>query len=174
MKKEMLYSFHIPRWEELPDFDLYMDQVVKLLDTYLAPLKAEDEKAITSTMVNNYVKQKLVKPSVKKKYTRLHLAYLIVVFILKKVYSIQEIVELISLQIHTFPVESSYNVFCDVFEKTLIQVFSQQKTDVDYGNADSELAYMLQNVVTSIACKIYAAAYIEEQKINPSNNGKKT
>lgn len=162
MNNEELMQLHIPRWEELPDFDLYMDQVIRLLDVYLAPLKQEDEKAMTSTMVNNYVKQKLVKPPNKKKYTRLHLAYLIVVFILKKVYSIQEIVDLIAIQIHYFPIDSAYDVFCDVFEKTLKRIFMQDYQPIDYGNADPQLAYMLENVVTSIACKLYATSHMNQ------------
>lgn len=160
MNQEQIKNFHIPRWHELPDLDLYMDQVIRLLDDYLAPLKDENERTITSTMVNNYVKQKLVKPPIKKKYTRLHLAYLIVVFILKKVYSIQEIVQLIAIQIHSFPIDTAYDVFCDVFEKTLIGVFTQSQPDIDYGNASAQLANMLQVVVTSVACKIYTTTQI--------------
>ncbi|MBQ9921517.1 MAG: DUF1836 domain-containing protein [Clostridia bacterium] len=60
--KEIL-EFHLPRWDELPEIELYMDQVVYTLEKKLE-IFAEDEsqKIITSTMINNYVKQKVVKP----------------------------------------------------------------------------------------------------------------
>ena len=65
----------LPRWEELPDMDLYMDQVVTLLNEYLKPFHAKDqEKMVTSTMINNYVKHGIVSPPVKKKYTKNHVA----------------------------------------------------------------------------------------------------
>ncbi|WP_288153450.1 DUF1836 domain-containing protein, partial [uncultured Sharpea sp.] len=60
---------HILRWQELPDFDLYMDQVIGLIEKSLSFLKLnEDDKVVTSTMINNYVKAKLVTPPIKKKY----------------------------------------------------------------------------------------------------------
>ena len=59
---ETLFTFHLPRWEELPAFDLYMDQVITLLETYLRPLLGDvrEETILTSAMINNYVKLKLI------------------------------------------------------------------------------------------------------------------
>lgn len=64
---EDLKELRLPRWEELPELELYMDQVITLVDRYLSPLM-EDEKhqLLSSAMVNNYVKHKLVPPPVKK------------------------------------------------------------------------------------------------------------
>ena len=58
---EGLKELRLPRWEELPELELYMDQVITLVDRYLSPL-IEDEKhqLLSSAMVNNYVKHKLV------------------------------------------------------------------------------------------------------------------
>ena len=53
-------EFHIPRWEEIPDIDLYLDQTVTILEKYLESYVDEDEKIITKTMINNYVKQQLL------------------------------------------------------------------------------------------------------------------
>ena len=54
IEKRKAPAFHCPRWEELPDMDLYMDQVVTLLNEYLKPFHAKDqEKMVTSTMINN-------------------------------------------------------------------------------------------------------------------------
>ena len=85
-------DFHIPRWEELPNIDLYLDQVVTILENYLKNLVSlkdkEDEKVVTKTMINNYVKHGILKPPVNKKYNKEHIARLIVICILKQVYII--------------------------------------------------------------------------------------
>ena len=50
-------EIHLPRWDELPELDLYMDQVVTLVERYLNPLMSQSkEKLLTKSMVNNYVK----------------------------------------------------------------------------------------------------------------------
>ena len=51
-------NIRLPEWDELPDLDLYMDQVISLLQRYLGQFPSPDEKGITSSMINNYVKQK--------------------------------------------------------------------------------------------------------------------
>ena len=69
-------NFHIPRWKELPNIDLYMDQVLNYIETSLKDYIKSDEKFITKTMINNYVKQGIIDPPVNKKYNRLHIAEL--------------------------------------------------------------------------------------------------
>ena len=53
-------TLHLPRWEELPDMDLYRDQVITLIERYLSFLANDDEKIITTSMINNYVKWKMM------------------------------------------------------------------------------------------------------------------
>ena len=60
-------NVHISRWEEIPDFPLYIDQVVSIIEKSLSFLKNNDDAIITKTMINNYVKHKLVKAPIKKK-----------------------------------------------------------------------------------------------------------
>lgn len=87
--KGFLSSFSLPAWDELPEFDLYMDQVIVMLNRYLSYFiyEGNDEKLITASMVNNYVKMKLIPPPVKKKYGRPHLACLMMVCTLKQTLS---------------------------------------------------------------------------------------
>ena len=61
-------NVHISRWEEIPDFPLYIDQVVSIIEKSLSFLKNDNDAIITKTMINNYVKRKLVKAPIKKKY----------------------------------------------------------------------------------------------------------
>ena len=84
-----LEKFDLPDWDDLPQLDLYMDQVILLLTRYLAPLeRGGDEKTITASIINNYVRMKVMPPPVKKRYARMHLAYLIIICTLKQSLSI--------------------------------------------------------------------------------------
>ncbi|WP_302623786.1 DUF1836 domain-containing protein, partial [uncultured Clostridium sp.] len=64
--------------EEMPELDLYMDQVIQLFENKLSSLKRNDEeKILTKTMINNYSKNNLLPPSEKKKYSKEHVLLLI-------------------------------------------------------------------------------------------------
>ena len=79
----------IPLWDGLPELELYMDQVMTLLNRYYSVIRgAEDDEAITKNMINNYVKMKAVPAPVRKKYSRKHLACLLMVCVMKQVFSI--------------------------------------------------------------------------------------
>ena len=84
---ENLEKFDLPDWDSLPQLDLYMDQVILLLNRYLSPIVGE-EKYVTASIINNYVRMKVMPPPVKKRYSRVHLAYLIIICTLKQSLSI--------------------------------------------------------------------------------------
>ncbi|MCD8087718.1 MAG: DUF1836 domain-containing protein [Oscillospiraceae bacterium] len=119
----------LPRWDALPDLDLYMDQVLALVDHYLGDYPGFDEKGLTASMVNNYVKLKVIPAPTRKRYTRTHLAYLIIICVLKPCLSITFIQQLLSCeQAHSeTPNEDGeqpsfgplYNRFCDIFEQSV-------------------------------------------------------
>ena len=84
-------------WERLPDIGLYMDQVLTLVDRQLAFYRrGEDDKLVTSAMVNNYIKDGLLPRAEAKKYTPAHLALLLVTGALKQVLSIPDIKRIVS------------------------------------------------------------------------------
>lgn len=86
---DSLAQFDLPDWDSLPQLDLYMDQVILLLKRYLYPLDSGgDERSITASIINNYVRMKVIPPPVKKKYSRVHLAYLVIICTLKQSLSI--------------------------------------------------------------------------------------
>lgn len=147
-------TFHIPRWNELPNIDLYMDQVLNYIESCLKDYIKSDEKFLTKTMINNYVKQGILQPPTNKKYNKLHIAELFVICILKQVYSISEIKDLISLALKTNSSENSYNKFCDYLTESLISTFS----GTEYANTSNFTPeqYLLKNVVQSFANKLYA------------------
>ena len=108
---------HLPRWNELPDLDIYMDQVLSLLSRYLRGLPGLEEKGLTASMVNNYVKQGILPAPVGKRYNRTHLACLIIITILKSVLPIGSIGRLIAWELEGGRACGElYDRFCDTFE----------------------------------------------------------
>lgn len=85
---ESMERFRLPQWDQLPGLELYMDQVMILLKEYLGPLLRNEEKAVTASIINNYVRMKIMPPPVKKKYSRVHIAYLLIICVLKQSLSI--------------------------------------------------------------------------------------
>ena len=111
-------GFHMPRFRELPALELYKDQVVELVNHSLAPF-FPTEPALTDTMVNNYVKLRVIAPPVRKRYSREQLSQLMLVCLLKRVLSIAQLRQLLELQRARGSVEHAYDQFCDVLEEEL-------------------------------------------------------
>lgn len=154
IEQEMITKIHIPRWNELPEIDLYLDQVVNYLEKYLDQYNLnKEDKIITKTMINNYVKLGIMPAPNKKKYSKEHIAYLIVICVLKQVYSISDIGKLISLTIQYFELSKAYNRFCANLEVSLKNVFVRK----EFPNTErmTEEQYLLKNVVQSVADKFY-------------------
>ena len=112
-------SYRCPRWNELPDLGLYMDQVLLVVENALRPLFPCDPVILTPTMVNNYVKQQVLFPSEKKKYGREHLAVLITITVLKRVLSVAEIRFVLERLAECGTAESGYDTFCVRLEQRL-------------------------------------------------------
>ena len=154
MAKQNMQNYHIPRWNEIPKLDLYLDQTVTLLEKELKNFICnKDETIITKTMINNYVKQGLIKPPKKKKYNKIHIATLFVICILKQVYSISDISELIGLAIKTARINNAYDQFCDAIERAIRYTFD----GIEYNVPDDIVfeQYLLQSVAQSFASKLY-------------------
>ncbi len=77
---------------EVPDIDLYMDQILTLVHSTKGQ---NEEKSLTKTMINNYTKEKLLKPVKGKKYSRQHILFMLLVYNLKSVLTIEDIKMLI-------------------------------------------------------------------------------
>lgn len=161
MEAKNEFKIHVPRWEELPELDLYLDQVVTFVDKYLSGYikndfnnqENEENRILTKTMINNYVKQKIIEAPVKKKYNRNNVAYLIVICILKQVYSISDISKLIKIGLRHTPIDVAYNTFCVSLENAIDFTFNgNQNFD---GSHYSSVEYLLFNVVQTFASKLY-------------------
>jgi len=166
--KGFILEFHIPRWEELPDIELYMDQVVTFIEKNIAifPIST-NEKIITPSMINNYVKLNLIPKPIKKKYNKTHLAYLIAISILKHVFTIQEIRDGINFQANRDGQKLAYNSFCEEQEEALKYLVNQihaeseyvlPKLDINTNNISIKMSTL------SFASKIIAEKIIGLQK----------
>ena len=158
-KKDIkINKFHIPRWNELPNIDLYLDQVVNLINSTLSPYiflnndeKKENVQVLTKTMINNYVKNNLIEAPEKKLYSKIQLAKLFVICILKQVYSMQDIKTLISISLEKTSASEKYDIFCELFEKALVCTFNQE----EFIDTNTENSNLLRYVLLSCSYKIY-------------------
>ena len=154
--KDLYSKFHIPRWEDLPTIDLYMDQVISFIESELGEFSVTVElPTLTKSMVNNYVKAKIIDPPVNKKYSRLSLAMIIVIYLLKSCYSTEEIRKLIEIGLSLSGNEITYNRFCDAIENAVVAVFGGAVHIEDLAEKGREQRYLMDNFALSFACKMY-------------------
>lgn len=159
--KDMITSFSCPRWEELPKIPLYMDQVLIVLTEALGVLLEDDSAALTPTMINNYVKMRIIHAPAKKKYGRDHLALLIIITLLKKCLSMSEISGLISLITDEHGIENAYNTFCDELENALQAAFlndGKQKVE----RVISSSSNILNAALMALTGKLLLQYYLRE------------
>ena len=100
-----------PKWSELPDIDLYLDQVLLYVNLLDNSSIVDDDKGLTSAMINNYVKNGHLDKPIKKKYNRKQVARLIVITALKNVFSIQEISQTLTVLTANNSSKNLYNDF---------------------------------------------------------------
>lgn len=153
MQFDDIMNYHCPRWDELPEIDLYIDQVIYILENNLSIFnKDSDSPLITSSMINNYVKQHILKPPVKKKYNRSHLSYLFVICVFKRLMSLTQIRGSITMTRRLFSVEDGYNIFCEQLEKALKHAFDPDNNPpILINDDDVQEVAALKAIVTSFA-----------------------
>lgn len=108
-----LNRYRLPRWEEIPDIGLYMEQVVTLLRGYLdyLPPELKEEEAVTAAAINNYVRTRTMPGPVKKRYYRIHLAYLIMICTLKQGLSISLVQRLLPAELSEQELQAFYSEY---------------------------------------------------------------
>lgn len=111
--KRLLDNGVLPSWDELPEIDLYMDQVIEIVNKYFSNLEIfyGNGNEITRPMINNYVKLNLMPAPIKKKYSRMHIAYIIVICTLKQSLNMNTIQKLLPSDISEEEVRCIYNSF---------------------------------------------------------------
>ena len=153
-------NVHIPRWNELPNVDLYMDQILTFINSSLSECikngeneEKEKNQILTKTMINNYVKNNILEAPVKKKYSKTQCAKLFVICVLKQVFSMNEISSLINIALESTDISHAYNSFCSLFEEAIKSTFKKKEfSKVDTSN---EKRYLLKSVLLACSYKIY-------------------
>ena len=134
---EEVKAFNI---DDIPNIDLYMDQVTTYLnDKFAATKRRDDDKLMTKTMINNYAKSRLLPSPDKKKDTKDHIITLIMIFFFKNVLSMNDVTKLLSPMLDTYfhneeiPLEDIVNHFlkfakeCDLSESIIKEVNNSSK-----------------------------------------------
>ena len=150
--KTSIQGFHMPRYQDIPNMGLYLEQTTKYLNHFLAPLGCME---VTSSMISNYVKKGLIASPVKKLYYADQIAYLFFIIIAKQVLSMENIIELSERQKKTYTIPVAYDYFCSELENMLYYVFGLNDSVAQIGVTASHEKTMLRNVIIAAAHIIY-------------------
>lgn len=125
--EKYLERYRLPSWEEIPDIGLYMEQVVVILKQYLdyLPPELKEEQFITAATINNYVRTKIMPMPVRKRYYRVHIAYLIIICSLKQGLSLSLIQKLLPPTLTEEELHAAYTIYISRHAKAS-HYFSQQ------------------------------------------------
>ena len=156
-------QFRMPRYREIPDVGLYLDQTVKYVNRYLAPLGCME---ITSSMVSNYVKKGYISNPVHKQYDADQIAYLFFISIAKSVLSMDNIARLFDMQKKMYSAEIAYDFFCAELENMLQYIFGLKDRVDEVGTPSdkSETKNMLRSTIIAVTHIIYLSSRFETIK----------
>lgn len=167
---ERMTSIHISRFSELPRIELYLDQLLSLVDDELSFMRLPDEgPLVTGSMVNNYVKRHAVPAPVKHRYTRRHICYVTCVCLFKRALSIEQVTRLIGyVEEENLDLAHTYDELCSALECALAEQFAVgpdfvapavepviDLRDAIGAKVDSPLDRTIEAAVVSLAAKIY-------------------
>ena len=142
-------------WEQLPDFSLYMDQVLGYMDRQV--LRFDGDGGLTAAMVNNYTKAGLLPRADGKKYGREHLAYLTVICVLKQVLSSRDMYLLLDQELKdSGSVETGYQTFCRSLDASMALIAEEMDGYQDEEKlADSAIHFALLSYAAGAASRRY-------------------
>lgn len=142
-KNNPILNFKFVKEEFIPDIELYMDQVTSYLENQLSALKIDqDEKTLTKTMINNYVKNELIDKPVKKKYKKAQIMQLMMLYQLKNILSINQIKDLMGLlKAEMSSTESIYRLYSSLYDEIC--------GSIDLGLSDKGTSVVIENPSSS-------------------------
>lgn len=160
-------GFRLPRYHEIPNVGLYLEQTTKYVNQCIRPLGFED---VTNSMIRNYVKQGLITNPIHKQYFADQIAHLIALALLKQVTPLEHINKLFLLlnEGDTYTVPVAYDYFCEEMENILHFRFGLKKSVEDVGITSSLEKEMLRSAITAVSHIVYLnrcfRILLEEQK----------
>lgn len=159
--KDIYLNYRCPRYEMMPSIALYKDQLVSVLEEYISPFSTE-EKLITSSMINNYVKLKIIKPPVNKKYDREQLSFLYIICLLKRFMPIEQICKGFEFVLKHCRMGEAYNIFCDELENALQRVFGGEP--LHEPAEECEETDIIRSVTNGLANFVFANVLIKTKE----------
>ncbi len=150
-----LADFHLPRYENLPDMGLYLEQTTKYINQCLQPLGCFE---LTGSMIRNYVKMGLVRNPVKKQYYREQIGYLIALTVLKPAMSLESIRKIFLLQQKAYEKSVAYDYFCAELESNVSFRFGFSEAPVGIPSSNALTKEMLRSGIIAVSHMIYLDA----------------
>ena len=151
-------GFRFPRYNEIPNVGLYLEQATKYVCEYLSPL---GEYTLTPSMISNYVKKGLIANPVKKQYGREQIAYLFFIAIAKSVLSLDALTGFIKVQQSSYPLPKAYDYFCEQFEELLRFTFELQDSMETVGEDNTDEKRLLFTCIVAAVQKVYLEKCLE-------------
>ena len=149
-QKQLKNVFTLPKWEEIPAMDFYMDQLLSLINPCFSEVYGE-KQVLTSTMVNNYVKINLIPAPVHRRYSRDTVAQLFVIVTLKPLFNVQEISQLIKTIIHEYSVADTYNRYAEILMHAVNSAYSGE---VSRNTSEDEYIRLMEDVAIAAAYQL--------------------
>ena len=170
---ERMTSIHISRFSELPRIELYLDQLLSLVDDELSFMRLPDEgPLVTGSMVNNYVKRHAVPAPVKHRYTRRHICYVTCVCLFKRALSIEQVTRLIGyVEEENLDLAHTYDELCSALECALAEQFAvgpdfvapAVEPVIDLRDATgAKVGYPLDRTIEAAVVSLAAKIYVEQ------------
>ena len=176
--------------QDIPNIDLYMDQVTTFMESQLGSSRRYNEdKILTKTMINNYAKNNLLPPPVKKKYSKEHVLVLIFIYYFKNILSIRDIETLLKplteKYFHNgkdFDITSVYEEVCsleksriDQLAKDIAKMYSTASGTFQNAPKEDQESLQLFSFICSLAFDVYVKKLLMEKLIDqlPKPEGKK-
>ncbi len=155
--EKFINNYRLPMWESIPDIGLYMEQVLALLGEYVnyLPEEIKSEQFVTAAAINNYVRKRLMPEPVRKKYYRIHIAYLVMICTLKQSLSMSLIQRFLPEGLSEEDLKEKYDNFARLqyaSTKSFVDVTRQIAGKIlDHADAPE---YALDNTEDLIICSI--------------------
>jgi hypothetical protein len=167
----------LPSWDSLPSFELYMDQVIVLLSQYLSYIPQDDTEGprITASIINNYVRMRVMPAPVKKKYSRIHIAYLIMICTLKQSLSISYIRKILPSLNDEEHIRAVYSSFTEIYA-TATRFFRENarvgasELLSESGGDNQITSYVMSAVIVSNFSKFLAEKLLNLKNAAPQRN----
>lgn len=137
--EQTLETYWLPSWQDIPDLDLYLDQVLSFVTQAFAPYEVDPStKILTGSMINNYVKHKVMPAPKQKRYQRKHVAYLFMILVSKATLSLDATRSLLARIYQNFEarltgkedeqiMEAFYTAFREALHRTVVLVHEPER-----------------------------------------------